>query len=90
MAPTHRGMVAHRRREIVSTQRTQEVARRHRERIDGELIDAAIARARLALDDAIVRAARQPLEQLEIRELVGAARELHSVRRVGLRLNVLQ
>jgi hypothetical protein len=83
-------MAPHGRREIVSTERTQEVAWGSRENIGGEMVDAKVGRARRAVHDTVVRARTQPIEQLEIREIIEATTRAHSQRRVGLRSTAQQ
>jgi len=46
------------------------------------MVDAKVGRARRAVHDTVVRARTQPIEQLEIREIIEATTRAHSQRRV--------
>jgi hypothetical protein len=55
--------------EIAAAEGTQEIAGRHRKHVRGEIVERVIDRTARALDDTVVEAATELLEQLEIRRL---------------------
>ena len=70
-------MIARRLGQIAATEGTQEIPGRHRKHVRGELVERVIDRAARALDDTVIDAATELLEQLEIRRLTGMATRGH-------------